>query len=144
VSGAGEGAVEPRTYRMVRFLEGEIDKRKLDRPRVMNLAALLQRNGLLQVAVFLQAKGLDKSGKQTSDGRLRSLLEEAIHTVVGDFPNRDGTHFGLDAKYLSGLDMDQALLLEEFAVEAAAWIRRLHEAKVESGGGEPKAAGKRQ
>lgn len=140
MSGAREGAVEPRAYRMVRFLEGKIDKRRLDRPRVMNLAALLQRNGLLQVAVFLQAKGLDKNGQQTPDGCLCSLLEEVIRIVVGDFPNRDGTRFALDAKYLSGLDMGQALLLEELAVEAAAWIRRLHEAKVESGGGEPKAA----
>jgi hypothetical protein len=147
MSDAGRTAVEPRACTMVAFLETKVGTGDLDPcwARVMNLAALLQRNGLLQVAVFLKAKGRpDAKGKpEKADERLRKLLEEAIRKVVGASPNRDGKPFALEASYLAKLDMSQALLLEEVAVEAAVWIRRLYEATVDKRESEKKTAGEK-
>jgi hypothetical protein len=102
---------------MVRFLEQELSKEKLgklEKTRVMNLPSLLQRSGLLQVGVFLEAK---------EDKVLQELLENTVREVLGD------NKFQLAARYLADCNLGQTLLLEELALEAAVWIRRLFEAK---------------
>lgn len=118
--------MRPRSYRMVAFIEQELPNFKLDKARVMNLPALLLRNGLLQVAVFLKAKGNREGG--STDENLRKVLQEVMRVVVREVDSEDGKKFALEPGYLARLDMHQSLFLEELAVEAATWIRRLHEA----------------
>lgn len=130
---AAKSPVEPRAYQMVRFIERNLPNSKLEKARVMNLPGLLQRCGLLQVSVFLESKGRPekKGNPPKSDEVLRRLLEDSLRTVVGEFPNGQKQRFELNAKYLAHLELARILLLEELAVEAAVWIRRLYEATAE-------------
>lgn len=132
MNGEAQGRIEPRAYRMVRYLEQELNPEKLG-PRVMNLPSLLQRNGLLQVAVFLEVKG---RSEKKSDEVLRQLLEATINESLGD-SSKNGVE--LKPTYLAKCDLGQTLLLEELALEAAVWMKRLYEAKTASA--EPPAPG---
>lgn len=137
MNGEAQGRIEPRAYRMVRYLEQELNPEKLG-PRVMNLPSLLQRNGLLQVAVFLEVKGRPekKSDEPKPDEVLRQLLEATINESLGD-SSKNGVE--LKPTYLAKCGLVQTLLLEELALEAAVWIKRLYEAKTASA--EPLAPG---
>lgn len=117
-----------RSVAIVEFLENEGRPLRSDLPesRVQALPALLHRNGLLQVAVFLRANAAEESHDGQQHQRLLDLLEKTLQKAVPRQPE-----VTLDAGALSMLDAATALLLDGVAVEVATWIRRLEEGEDE-------------
>ena len=91
--------------------------------RLPGLPTMVQRNGLLQTLAFLDTKAKDGQGT-TADGHLVALLR-AVLVEVGP----SGLAGDLSSAGLAKLDARRYLLLQELAIDVAAWTYRLVEAQ---------------
>jgi CRISPR type III-B/RAMP module-associated protein Cmr5 len=113
-----------RAQRIVGYLENAPDLPKPDLPRLAKLAGLIQRNGLLQTVVFLEAKANKAEGE---DAIQEKLLLKHLRGAVKSALNREEDR--LQRSELAGCAPTEYLLLTEVALEAATWMARHAEAR---------------
>lgn len=83
--------------------------------RAQALPVMLIRHGLLQVSVFLAAKG-------DADAKILEWLRAGMAAVLGEQT--------LEPAALAALPMRRYLLAQEVAVEVATWLKRIVEARL--------------
>lgn len=121
-------SLQTRQQRIVRRLEERLRGQDLTslRSRARSLPAMLQRHGPHQVLLFLQSKE-DKSERE-----LANLLCAGV-AVSLDLEN-EGAPAGRPedlVEELGGLDVFESMIYRDAALESAAWLKRLIEARTE-------------
>ncbi len=120
-----------RKHVLVRLIEERLaapGSHIVDNPRLAHLPEMLLRHGVLQTAAFLMSKSRDGNGK-SKDGHLLDLLEACLKKVSVKEAMGDLQAKGALAA-LASLPVEQYLMVNEAAIEAATWIALLAEARV--------------
>jgi len=108
-----------RGLRLAEHIEQKLTAELIAHPRVASLPEMILRHGVLQTAAFLQSK----REKTKQDGELLSLLDGCVRQIV------PGIDLCGALGPLSKLVIDRYMLVNEVAVEAAAWIGLLANAR---------------
>jgi hypothetical protein len=108
-----------RKHVLVELIEERLTPELVKHPRVANLPEMVLRHGVLQTAAFLRSKSRDNA-KPTVDAKLLELLEACVQKTAGS---------GLAPRTLATLGLEQYMIVNEAAIEAASWIALLAKAR---------------
>jgi len=109
-----------RKHVMVELIERLLTPTLVKHPRVANLPEMVMRHGSLQTAAFLRSKSRDGNNQPTMDGRLPDLLEACVKATTGS---------PITSRTLATLSLEKYMMVNEAAIEAAAWIALLAKAR---------------
>ncbi len=123
-----------RAQRIVGYLEKNVrDLPEAKHARLARLSGMIQRNGLLQTVVFLEAKANKRQGKDAGsdkeaekDARLLKHLRGAVRATL-DVHGTEGPQ--LKREDLAACSPTEYLLLSEVALEVATWMARHADAR---------------
>lgn len=111
--------------RLVRELEGASPSDLLElRARARSLPTMLRRHGPIRVLLFLESKGKDSG--ESADRRLARWLRAGIDAVLPLDALPTPIRY---AEHLAERPLSEYLLHWQTAVEVAAWLKRLVEAR---------------
>ncbi|HWU87132.1 MAG TPA: type III-B CRISPR module-associated protein Cmr5 [Kofleriaceae bacterium] len=109
-----------RKHVVVELIERRLTLTLVKHPRVANLPEMVLRHGILQTAVFLRSKSRDSKNQPTMDGRLLELLDTCVKATTGS---------SITSSTLATLRLEKYMMVNEAAIEAAAWIALLAKAR---------------
>lgn len=109
-----------RKHEVVEIIEDRLKPALVKHPRVANLPEMVMRHGILQTAAFLRSKSLDSKNQPTMDGELLDLLEACVKATTGS---------SITSSTLATLRLEKYMMVNEAAIEAAAWIALLAKAR---------------
>lgn len=109
-----------RKHVVVELIEERLKPALVKHPRVTNLPEMVMRHGILQTAAFLRSKSRDSKKQLTMDGELLELLEACVQATTGS---------SITSRALATLRLEKYMMVNEAAIESAAWIALLAKAR---------------
>jgi len=109
-----------RKHVVVECIESRLTPALAKHPRIANLPEMVLRHGILQTAAFLRSKSRDTKNQPTMDDSLLELLDTCVKATTGS---------SITSPPLTKLPLEKYMMVNEAALEAAAWIALLAKAR---------------